>query len=87
MEVAEREITASAAKFDPRRPKMRLPQLRLKTVMIAVAFVALLLTVIQQAAWLQQSRLREEQARAVAERDLARLLANYRQKLQLAGQK
>ncbi len=44
---------------------------RLRTLMIVVAFVALLLTVVMQAVLLRRAALREELSRAVAAQNLA----------------
>ena len=50
---------------------MRIPQFRIRTLMIGIAFLALVMTVIFQAVLLQRSRLREELLRAAAERHRA----------------
>ncbi|MFO0889637.1 MAG: hypothetical protein U0790_10920 [Isosphaeraceae bacterium] len=46
---------------------MRLPRFRLRTLMISIAFLALILTVIMQAILLRQAAVREQQLRAEAE--------------------
>jgi hypothetical protein len=60
---------------------MRLPQLRLKTVMISIAFLALFLTVFVQSILLQRAMVREELLRAMAERDRAVAVRNYQRAL------
>ena len=46
---------------------MRLPRFRLRTVMISIAFLALILTVIMQGVLLQRTAVREEMLRAEAD--------------------
>jgi hypothetical protein len=46
---------------------MRLPQLRLKTAMVGIAFLALFLTVFVQSILLQRAMVREQLLRARAE--------------------
>jgi hypothetical protein len=50
---------------------MRIPQFRLRTLMIVVAVAALVLMVIIQGVQLQRAAVREQLARALAERDRA----------------
>jgi hypothetical protein len=52
---------------------MRLPRFRLRTLMISIAFLALVLTVIMQAFLLSSAVVREQRLRAEA--DLQRALA------------
>jgi NhaP-type Na+/H+ or K+/H+ antiporter len=55
---------------------MRVPRFRLRTVMITIAFLALILTVIMQGVFLQRAAVREQMLRAEAE--LARAQADLR---------
>ena len=50
---------------------MRLPRFRLRTLMISIAFLALLMTVFMQYVQLQRAAAREERSRAEAERNRA----------------
>jgi hypothetical protein len=50
---------------------MRVPRFRLRTLIVAIAFLALGLTVIRQTILLRQSMLREELLRALAAQDRA----------------
>jgi NhaP-type Na+/H+ or K+/H+ antiporter len=50
---------------------MRLPRFRLRSVMISIAFLALILTVFVQAILLQRAVVLEQQMRADAERQRA----------------
>lgn len=64
---------------------MRMPQFRIRTLMISIAFVALLLTVVGQAILLQRSMVREKLLRAEAEKlranaEQARVLAEAQAK-------
>jgi NhaP-type Na+/H+ or K+/H+ antiporter len=57
-------------------PRLRF---RLRTIMIAIAFIALLLTVVIQGFLLQRNVVRAELARAIAERDRADAAMRYMQ--------
>jgi hypothetical protein len=50
---------------------MRMPQLRIRTLMISIAFLALMLTVVFQVILLQRATAREQLLRADAERHRA----------------
>jgi hypothetical protein len=56
---------------------MRLPRFRLRTMMICIAFLALVLTVIMQAILLQRAAVREQQLRAEAEWQRATAEVSY----------
>jgi hypothetical protein len=63
---------------------MRGPRIRLRTLMIGIAFLALILTVIMQAVLLQRAAVREELYRAEAEMNRARAEAETRILLETA---
>ena len=50
---------------------MRLPRFRVRTLMVTVAFVALVLTVIMQAIWLRRAAATQQMLRAEAQLRLA----------------
>src|SRR5262249_3267776 len=53
---------------------MRPPRVRLRTIMLAIAFLALAMTVAVQSLWLQRALVREQQLRNVAEFERARAI-------------
>ena len=64
---------------------MRWPRVRLRTMMAAVAFLALVLTVVIQSVRLQQALVREQQHLAFAEYERARAEALYRKTQAILG--
>jgi hypothetical protein len=64
---------------------MRQPRVRLRTVVLAIAFVALALTVVRQSVRLNQALVREQQLRADAELQRAQAeKAEYARRLSAA---
>jgi hypothetical protein len=64
---------------------MRQPRVRLRTVVVAIAFFALALTVVVQSFWLNQALDREQRLRAEAEFQRARAdKAEYARRLSAA---
>jgi hypothetical protein len=61
---------------------MRGPRIRLRSLMIGIAFLALILTVMMQAVLLQRAVVREEMYRAEAEMHRARAEAEARRLLE-----
>lgn len=55
------------------------PRFRLRTMMIIIAFVALILTVITQSFWLRQAAVRAEVNRAMAEQQRLEAELRFRQ--------
>jgi hypothetical protein len=69
--VADAVGTNSLSSVYAKAQAMRLPRFRIRTVMIIVAFLALVLTVLMQAIMLQRAAVREQLLRAEAELRLA----------------
>src|SRR3954463_2446066 len=65
---------------------MRWPRVRLRTIMMAVAFLALVLTVVIQSVRLQEALVREQQHLAFAEYERARAEVLYRKTQAILGE-